>query len=314
MIEVRHLTKHFGARTAVHDLNFKLEAGQTLALIGSSGSGKTTTLRMINRLIEPDSGQILVNNEDVTHQPLEKMRRRMGYVIQNMGLFPHYTIEENVAIVPNLLKWSPERIHARIYELLDHMGLPPAEYAQKYPDQLSGGQQQRVGLARALAADPPIILMDEPFGALDPITRTHIRREVLQLEEFQDKTIILVTHDVEEAFEMADMICLLHEGVVQQIGTPQDLLQRPANEFVINFFASQKLQLKWAVYTLEDVFAQLPTQPLGNNGLTIPIETSIRETMNLLHEQPQKMARVAFQQEHRYFDLSSLMKAFQEIN
>lgn len=314
MIEVRHLTKRFGNRAAVHDLSFKLEAGQTLALIGSSGSGKTTTLRMINRLIEPDSGQILVNGEDVTHQPLEQMRRRMGYVIQNMGLFPHYTVEENVAIVPNLLKWSPSRTHARVYELLEHMGLPPTEYATKYPDQLSGGQQQRVGLARALAADPPIILMDEPFGALDPITRTHIRQEVLQLEEFQDKTIIIVTHDAQEAFEMADMICLLHEGIIQQIGTPRQLLRQPANDFVMDFFAGQKLQLEWTVFTLKDVFSQLPEQPFGNHRVIIPIETSIRDVMNLLNKNPQDIAQVAFQEENRYFDLASLMKAFQEIN
>lgn len=313
MIEVQHLTKCFGDRTAVQDLNFKLEAGQTLALIGSSGSGKTTTLRMINRLIEPDEGQILVNGEDVTHQPIEQMRRRMGYVIQNMGLFPHYTVEENIAIVPNLLKWSPARIHERVRELLEHMGLSPNEYATKYPDQLSGGQQQRVGLARALAADPPIILMDEPFGALDPVTRLHIRREVLQLNDFKDKTIIIVTHDAEEAFEMADIICLLHEGILQQIGTPQELLRHPANDFVKHFFAGQQLQLEWTVYTLEDVFAQLPEQPFGINGLIIPIKTSIRDVMNVLNENPRHVAKVELHDEIRYFDIAILMKALQEI-
>lgn len=314
MIEVRHLTKHFGTRTAVHDLSFKLEAGQTLALIGSSGSGKTTTLRMINRLIEPDRGQILVNGEDVTHQPLEQMRRRMGYVIQNMGLFPHYTVAENIAIVPNLLQWEKSRIHTRVYELLQHMGLSPQEYALKYPNQLSGGQQQRVGLARALAADPPIILMDEPFGALDPITRKHIRQEVLQLEEFKNKTIILVTHDVEEAFEMANMICLLHEGKVQQIGSPKELLKNPANDFVAHFFAGQKLQLEWAVYTLEDVFSKLPSQNIDNEGVTIPAETSIHAVLNLLNGQNGQTAQVEFNGETRYFDLPILMKAFQQIN
>ncbi|MFN7117353.1 MAG: ABC transporter ATP-binding protein [Saprospiraceae bacterium] len=313
MIEVRHLTKQFGNRTALHDLSFKLEAGQTLALIGSSGSGKTTTLRMINRLIEPDAGQILVNEEDVTHQPLEQMRRRMGYVIQNTGLFPHYTVAENIAIVPNLLQWSPARIRTRVQELLEQMGLPPAEYATKYPDQLSGGQQQRVGLARALAADPPIILMDEPFGALDPITRMHIRQEVLALEEFQDKTIIIVTHDAEEAFAMADMICLLHEGVVQQLDTPQALLRQPANDFVRDFFARQQLQLEWAVFTLEDVFAQLPSQSPGNPEFPIPIETTIRETIYLLNKNPEKAARVAFHDINRYFDLPILLKALQNI-
>lgn len=313
MIEVKNLTKRFDDRIAVQDLSFKLEAGKTLALIGSSGSGKTTTLRMINRLIEPDSGQILVNGEDMTHQPLEQMRRRMGYVIQNMGLFPHYTVAENVAIVPNLLKWSPARTHTRVCELLEYVGLPPMEYAAKYPNQLSGGQQQRVGLARALAADPPIILMDEPFGALDPITRMHIRREVLQLEEFQNKTIILVTHDVEEAFEMADMICLLHEGKVQQMGPPKALLQQPANGFVSDFFAGQKFQLEWAVYTLEDVFLKLSPQKIDNKALTIPIQTSIQATLNLLNERDVRTAQASLNGETRYFDLPSLMKALQEI-
>lgn len=313
MIEVKNLTKRFDDRIAVQDLSFKLEAGQTLALIGSSGSGKTTTLRMINRLIEPDSGQILVNGEDMTHQPLEQMRRRMGYVIQNMGLFPHYTVAENVAIVPNLLKWSPTRTYARVQALLEHMGLTPSEFVGKYPNQLSGGQQQRVGLARALAADPPIILMDEPFGALDPITRMHIRREVLQLEEFQNKTIILVTHDVEEAFEMADMICLLHEGKVQQIGPPKVLLQQPANGFVSDFFAGQKLQLEWMLYTLEDVFMNLPVQRAEEEGLEIPIQTSIRAALSLLNEHPSQTATVYLQNECRTFNLSSLMQAFQQM-
>lgn len=313
MIEVQHLTKRFGTRTAVHDLSFKLEAGQTLALIGSSGSGKTTTLRMINRLIEPDGGQILVDGEDLTRQPLEQMRRRMGYVIQNMGLFPHYTVEENVAIVPNLLKWSRERTRTRVHELLEHVGLPATTYASKFPDQLSGGQQQRVGLARALAADPPIVLMDEPFGALDPITRKHIRQEVLQLEEFNNKTTILVTHDVEEAFEMADIICLLHEGNVQQMGTPKELLKNPANDFVAHFFAGQKLQLEWAIYTLEDIFTKLTPQTIDNKSITIPIHTTIREALNLLNEQNGQSAQVSSNRETRAFDLSSLMKAFQQL-
>lgn len=313
MIEVRHLTKNFGARTAVHDLSFKLEAGQTLALIGSSGSGKTTTLRMINRLIEPDRGQILVNGEDVTHQPLEQMRRRMGYVIQNMGLFPHYTVAENIAIVPNLLHWEKPRIYQRVHTLLAHVGLSPTEYATKFPHQLSGGQQQRVGLARALAADPPIILMDEPFGALDPITRTRIRREVLQLEEFNNKTIILVTHDVEEAFEMADVICLLHEGIVQQMGTPKELLKTPANDFVANFFAGQKLQLEWTIYTLEDVFVQLPNQSVELNGFFIPIKTSIRDTVNLLNAQSKNEASVEYSGQKRSFNFSTLIEALQRI-
>lgn len=313
MIEVRNLTKRFDGVTAVDHLNFKIETGKTLALIGSSGSGKTTTLRMINRLIEPDEGQILVNDEDVTYQPLEKMRRRMGYVIQNMGLFPHYTVEENVAVVPTLLKWKKTRIRERVRTLLEHMGLPPNEYANKYPDQLSGGQQQRVGLARALAADPPIILMDEPFGALDPVTRLHIRREVLQLEEFADKTIIIVTHDVEEAFEMGSLVCLLDKGKMQQLGEPRELLQNPANEFVASFFTGQKLQLELMIYTLADVFDQLPADPTGQNGISLTSDTTLRVALDTLNEHEHDSAIVEMNGSTRYFNIPALMDAQQQI-
>lgn len=313
MIEVRNLTKRFDGVTAVDHLNFKIETGKTLALIGSSGSGKTTTLRMINRLIEPDEGQILVNDEDVTHQPLEKMRRRMGYVIQNMGLFPHYTVEENVAVVPTLMKWKKPRIRERVRTLLEQMGLPPKEYADKYPDQLSGGQQQRVGLARALAADPPIILMDEPFGALDPVTRLHIRREVLQLEEFADKTIIIVTHDVEEAFEMGSLVCLLDKGKMQQLGEPRELLQNPANEFVASFFAGQKLQLELMIYTLADVFERLPAEPTGQNGISLTSDTTLRVALDTLNEHEHDSAMVEMNGSTRYFNIPVLMDAQQQI-
>ncbi len=311
MIEVKNLTKRFDNITAVDCLNFRVESGQTLALIGSSGSGKTTTLRMINRLIEPDEGQILVNGEDVTHQPLEHMRRRMGYVIQNIGLFPHYTIAENVALVPGLLRWEKSRIRERVQQLLAQIGLPPAEYAQKLPDQLSGGQQQRVGLARALAADPPIVLMDEPFGALDPVTRRHIRQEMLHLEEFAQKTIIIVTHDVEEAFEMADVICLLDQGKVQQLGTPKELLQKPANEFVANFFAEQRLQLEWMVFTLSDVFEHLPTEPMGQSGIEFSGKTTLRQALDVLGEGAHDAGIILLNNEKRYFDIPALIAAQQ---
>ncbi len=313
MIEVQQLTKRFGELTAVDDVSFKVDSGKTLALIGSSGSGKTTILRMVNRLIEPDEGKILVDGEDLTRQPLVQVRRRMGYVIQSMGLFPHYTVAGNIAIVPQLLKWDKERIRERIHTLLEHMGLPPAEYAQKYPDQLSGGQQQRVGLARALAANPPIILMDEPFGALDPITRFHIRREVLQLEEFQDKTIIIVTHDVEEAFEMGDVVCLLDKGRVQQSGTPRTLLEKPANEFVSGFFASQKLHLELIVYTLADVFDHLkPDQP-NENAMPFSLHTSLRDVLDQLNSSGKKNGTVKRNDQQRFFDIPTLMRVQHEL-
>lgn len=314
MIEIRNLTKKFDDTLAVDSLSFKVETGQTLALIGSSGSGKTTTLRMINRLIEPDAGQILVNDEDLTHQPLEQVRRRMGYVIQNMGLFPHYTVAENISVVPNLLHWEKQRTRERVRSLMEHVGLSPNEFAEKYPDQLSGGQQQRVGLARALAANPPIILMDEPFGALDPITRLHIRREVLQLDEFADKTIILVTHDVEEAFEMGDWVCLLDKGEMQQFGTPKELLHQPENQFVTSFFAGQKLQLELMIYTLMDIFEELPEEVVTDNSLNFKPQTTIREALDTLNEQEQNIGKVVINSNTRFFDVGILMNAQQRLS
>lgn len=307
MITVENLTKKFGDTVAVDGLNFSIESGTILALIGSSGSGKTTTLRMLNRLIEPDAGQILLNGESIIHQPLEEMRRRMGYVIQNIGLFPHYTVGENIAIVPTLLKWHRSSIVERVHRLLEQVGLPPNEYANKYPSQLSGGQQQRVGFARALAADPPIILMDEPFGALDPVTRMNIRREMLQMEEFANKTILLVTHDVEEAFEMADVICLLDQGKMQQIGAPRTLLEHPANDFVARFFAGQRFQLKLMTYTLADIFDELPLLSAKPANLFFTLKTNLRQALDVLSEQPQEAAIVEKNGEKRLVDIQKLI-------
>ena len=314
MIEVTNLTKRFGAITAVDKVSFQLPTGQTLALIGTSGCGKTTTLRMINRLIEPTSGEVWVHGENVLNQQPEEMRRKMGYVIQDMGLFPHYTIEENIAVVPHLLQWDEARIRRRVYELMDRLKLPPTTFAQKYPSQLSGGQQQRVGLARALAGDPPIVLMDEPFGALDPITRRDIRKEFRELEEFSQKTTLIVTHDVQEAFEMGDQICLLDKGKVQQIGSPKDLLFHPANEFVKAFFSDKVLELEFQVITLDDIFDKLPEKEAPNSQVPIPAHTPVMETMAIITRNPAgaKVATVTREGQEKHFDLAALMQTFQE--
>ena len=257
MITVKHLTKEFARQTAVDDISFTVDEGENLVLLGTSGCGKTTTLKMLNRLIEPTSGEIFINNKNILQQQPEILRRNIGYVLQNTGLFPHYSVAENIAVVPNLFKWNKEKINQRTIELLDKVHLSPPQYLSAYPQQLSGGQQQRVGLARALAADPPILLMDEPFGALDPITRTHVRNDFKNLEDFKKKTIVLVTHDVQEAFELGDRICLMDKGKIVQIGTPADLLFKPANEYVKRFFDEQRLQLEYRSVTLDMLWPYL---------------------------------------------------------
>jgi osmoprotectant transport system ATP-binding protein len=252
MISVRSLTKHFGKVKAVDDISFEVAKQETLILLGTSGCGKTTTLKMLNRLIEPTSGNIFIHQQNILQQKPESLRLGIGYVLQNNGLFPHYTVEENISIVPQLLKWDKKRTAQRIHELLEKLHLSKSQL-QVYPNQLSGGQQQRVGLARALAADPPVLLMDEPFGALDNVTKAKIRKEFNELDELKKKTIIMVTHDVQEAFELGDRICLMDAGKIVQQGKPIELLFKPKNKFVRDFLEEQRLQLEFKSVLLEDV-------------------------------------------------------------
>lgn len=265
MIQLQQVTKIYNGTTAVNKVSFAVQPGQTMVLLGTSGSGKTTTLRMINRLTDPSSGIIEVNDQNILQQSPDHLRRGIGYVLQHHGLFPHYTVAQNIGIVPGLLQWSKEKTTKRTHELLHKLGLPPQQFAGMYPHQLSGGQQQRVGLARALAADPPILLMDEPFGALDPINRSAIRHDITQLDEFKKKTIVLVTHDVQEAFELADRICVMHDGGVVQTGTPSNLLFKPATPFVAAFLQQQSLQLQLQVTTLAHIIHHLPVVTTNNH-------------------------------------------------
>ncbi|GAB2970724.1 hypothetical protein GCM10027049_00200 [Mucilaginibacter puniceus] len=248
MIKAVQLSKLFGNIKAVDDISFEVKEGENLVLLGTSGCGKTTTLKMINRLIEPGSGEIYIDGKNILQQPPEELRRCIGYVLQNNGLFPHYSVAENIAIVPQLLNWDKARIDKRVSELIEKLHLS-AEYLNKYPNQLSGGQQQRVGLARALVADPPVLLMDEPFGALDNVTRSKIHDEFKGLDELKRKTIMMVTHDVQEAFELGDRICLMDKGKIIQSGTPAELLFTPANAFVKEFLKDQRLQLEFKAIT-----------------------------------------------------------------
>ena len=244
VVALDRVTKRYGrpgAPAAVNELTLTIEAGQICVLVGPSGCGKTTTMKMINRLIEPTSGRITIDGEDIMRLPAVELRRRIGYVIQQVGLFPHMTVAEKIAVVPRLLRWSPERTRARVEELLDLVGLDPGSYGRRYAAALSGGERQRVGVARALAADPPLMLMDEPFGAVDPIRRERLQNEFLRLQAKVRKTVVFVTHDVDEAIKMADRIAILRQGgVLAQYDTPDAILANPASEFVERFVGADR--------------------------------------------------------------------------
>lgn len=243
MIEFMQVNKSFAAHPAVKNLSLRLEEGAFSVLIGTSGSGKSTTLKMINRLVEPDSGMIRFAGQDIREQPLLALRRRMGYAIQSIGLFPHWTVAQNIATVPQLLKWPQAKVNARIDQLMALLGLEPSLRA-RYPHQLSGGQQQRVGVARALAGDPEVLLMDEPFGALDPVTRGALQQEMRRIHQLLGRTIVLVTHDIDEALRLADNLILMDGGEVVQQGTPLEMLSAPGSEFARNFFGPSELGVR----------------------------------------------------------------------
>jgi osmoprotectant transport system ATP-binding protein len=293
MIKAEHLVKRFGSFTAVDNISFQVQEGENLIFLGKSGCGKTTTLRMINQLISPDSGTVYLAGVDVgTVQP-EKLRRGIGYVLQNHGLFPHYTVSENVAVVPRLLKWKITKIEERMDELFAKLNLD-ASLKDRFPADLSGGQQQRVGLARSLMVNPPVLLMDEPFGALDNLTRIGIRKEFLQLDELVKKTIVMVTHDIQEAFELGDRICLMDQGKIIQMGTPEELLFQPSSPFVSEFLKEQRLQLELRAVRLHEL---LPESTLDR---TLTVWDKMEDLLKRDHHDPEAGA----------MDIESLMRAF----
>ncbi len=241
-------------QAAVDDLTFSIPAGEICVLVGPSGSGKTTTMKMVNRLIEPTSGRVTIDGTDVMSLPAVELRRRIGYVIQQVGLFPHLTVAENVAVVPRLLRWKAARIRERVEELLDLVGLDPGTYRARYPAELSGGERQRVGVVRAMAADPAVMLMDEPFGAVDPIRRDRLQNEFLRLQAKVRKTIVFVTHDVDEAIKMADRIAILQKGgILAQYDTPDAILASPASEFVERFVGADRGLKRLSLGRVQDV-------------------------------------------------------------
>ncbi|GIH10916.1 hypothetical protein Rhe02_89830 [Rhizocola hellebori] len=284
-IRLDQVRRQFGETVAVDRLTLEIPAGELVVLIGPSGCGKSTVLRMINRLIEPSSGRMFLGEEEITKSDPVKLRRRIGYVIQNVGLFPHQTVRENVATVPRLVGWSKAKANSRVDELMTLVGLEPSRYAHRYPHELSGGQRQRIGVARALAADPVVLLMDEPFSAVDPIVRARLQDEFLRLQGAVGKTIVFVTHDVDEAVRLGDRIAVLSEGGhLEQYGTPGQVLSHPANDFVADFVGSDRGIKRLAVTPIP--VSNLRPLPAGapQNAPSVTQTESLREALAALLE------------------------------
>jgi len=257
MISFENITKKYKDKTVLKKISFEIEKGKLVVLIGESGCGKTTTLKMINRLIKPTSGKIYINGEDISTKDMIQLRRNMGYVIQQTGLFPHMTVKENIQIISKVEKRDPEQIEKKTLEMMDMVGLDYS-FLDRYPTELSGGQQQRIGVARAFATDPDIILMDEPFSALDPITRIGLQDELIELQEKLKKTIVFVTHDMDEAIKIADLICIMKDGEILQYDTPENILKNPSNEFVSQFVGKNHIWTSPEYIKAEDIMIESP--------------------------------------------------------
>jgi osmoprotectant transport system ATP-binding protein len=272
MIEFKNIVKKYRTKTIINNFSLKIDAGELVVFIGPSGCGKTTLLKMINKLIQPTSGHIFVNGSDISAMNPIELRRNIGYVIQNTGLFPHMTIKENVELIPKLKGEDPEDIDKKTRELLQMVGLDPKEYLNRYPKELSGGQQQRVGVARAFSTDSEIILMDEPFSALDPVTRTTLQDELYTMQKELNKTIIFVTHDMDEAIKIADKICILKDGDILQYDSPENILKNPANEFVADFIGKRRIWNNPELLTAEDFMIQNPVKITAKRNVLQAIE------------------------------------------
>ncbi|MBN2247618.1 MAG: ABC transporter ATP-binding protein [Coriobacteriia bacterium] len=279
MIAIRDVSKSYAGseRAAVDDLSIEVPAGKVVVLIGPSGCGKSTTMRMVNRLVEPDSGTILIDGRDIRELRPERLRRHIGYAIQGVGLFPHWTVAQNVGVVPGLLDWDRERIAARVEELLVLVGLDPVEYGRKYPHELSGGEAQRVGVARALAADPPILLMDEPFGAVDPLTRDRLHAEFRRIQDTLRKTVLFVTHDMDEAVKLGDRIVVMRDGRLVQHDTPERVLAYPADGFVASFVGSERALKRLSLAPVTEALG--PASAADGCDCSVAASASLREAL-----------------------------------
>lgn len=273
MIKLNNISKKYNdGFQALKNINLELEAGKIHAIIGPSGCGKSTTMKLINRLITPTEGKVFINDVDVSAINPVQLRRKIGYVIQNIGLFPHMSIADNVAVVPRLLKWDESKTQTKVDELLSKVQLAPETFRNRKPGELSGGQQQRVGVIRALAAEPEIILMDEPFSALDPISREQLQNELVNIQEELKKTIVFVTHDMDEAIKIADNIVLMKDGEVVQVGTPDSILRHPANDFVKEFIGKDRLKEDREIPTVNEVMNENPATAFPERGLAAALK------------------------------------------
>jgi osmoprotectant transport system ATP-binding protein len=291
MIRFDAVVKRYANSIAVDHLSLEIKSGETVILVGPSGCGKTTSLKMINRLIEPTEGTISIDDRDTRTYDVNDLRRSIGYVIQQVGLFPHETVADNIATVPRLLKWPKQRIRARVEELLDLIGLPAADYARRLPAELSGGERQRVGVARALGADPNILLMDEPFGAIDPIARERLQNELLRLQSVVRKTIVFVTHDIDEAVKLGDRVALLSRGgKLEQFATPEELLAHPQSEFVTGFLGEGPLVRRLALIPIREV--ELPPVNGAAPGGSVDAGGTLRDALDAVLRSPDGRVRV----------------------
>ncbi|WP_024832522.1 ABC transporter ATP-binding protein [Ruminiclostridium josui] len=282
MIRFENISKKYKDKTVLKSISLEIEKGQLVSFIGESGCGKTTTLKMINRLIKPSSGKIFINGEDIEKKDIIKLRRNMGYVIQQTGLFPHMTIKENIELIPKVQKKDATEIRRRTYELLEMIGLEPDEFLNRYPSEISGGQQQRVGVARAFATDPEIILMDEPFSALDPITRISLQDELINIQASIKKTIVFVTHDMDEAIKISDKICIMKDGEILQYDTPENILKNPSNDFVSEFVGKNRIWTSPEFIKAKDIMIDTPVTCHSNMTLLRCIERMRNEKVDSL--------------------------------
>lgn len=282
MIEFENVTKTYdGKVNAVDDVSFTVEKGNIAVFLGPSGCGKTSLLRMVNRLVSISDGRILIDGEDTQSLNEIQLRRNIGYVIQSNGLFPNMTIEENLIVVAKLVGWDKKKLRNRFFELMELIGLKPDEFRKRYPHELSGGQQQRIGIARAMAVDPPVMLMDEPFGALDPIIRHHLQQEFLQIQKEVQKTILFVSHDIDEAIKMGDKVAIFKAGQLMQYAGPDDILANPSNDFVSEFVGSDRAIKSLGLHTVADLINGIKVGPIDLQSKEISLNTDLRQILSI---------------------------------